>query len=175
MPGPLPNAARRRRNTATIHTTNLPAAGRTARAPRVPATYTLGKPGRSWWRWAWSLPQATKWDDGTLYAAARRAQLEDELAALDFTDRLDLEDLLAGANPEAIKRAEWAISTLKRSASGSVSLMKEMRELDKRLGLDPKALAELRWTILDEDEAPAQTSAAAAPANVRQLRAVDAA
>lgn len=167
MSGPLPNASRRRRNAPTIQTTNLPAAGRKGRAPKSP--YKLGKPGSEWWRWAWGTPQAARWDTGALYAAARRAQLEDELVALDFTDHLDLGDLLNGADDEAVRRVEWALSALKRSASGSVNVMKEMRELDKRLGLDPKALAELRWVIADEEpeEAPSV-------APVRKLRAVSA-
>jgi hypothetical protein len=167
MPGPLPSANKRRRNAPTIQTTNLPAAGRKGRAPKCP--YSLHEQGLLWWRWAWATPQATKWDQGSLYAAARRAQLEDDLAALDFADHLDLSDLLGGADEDAARRVKWALSALKRSASGSVNVMKEMRELDKRLGLDPKALAELRWVIAEEEPAEAPRVAP-----VRRLRAVEA-
>jgi hypothetical protein len=106
-----------------------------------------------WWRWAWKLPQAAKWDEGALYFVGRRALLEDHAAALDFADDLDLADLFASDNKEAAIRVEHALSLLKRSATGEVALMKEMRELDNRLGLNPKALADLRWTIDAVDEA----------------------
>jgi hypothetical protein len=168
--GPLPKPNAVRRNAPTITSTVLPAAGRKGRAPNVPKAYDLGAAGTAWWTWAWKLPQATRWDKGSLYTAVRRAQLEDELAALTFDDYVHLEDLLAGADPEAIKRVEWALSTLKRSATGSVTLMKEMRELDGKLGLNPKALADLRWTIEDE---PEEKNEAAKGASVTRLRAVD--
>jgi hypothetical protein len=105
----------------------------------------LGEPGRSWWEWAWSTSQALKWDEGALYTVARRAQLEDYAAAMTFEDHLDLDDLLRGADPEAVRNIEWALSLLKRSASGAVTLMKEMRELETQLGLGPKAMAGLGW------------------------------
>ncbi|WP_210492307.1 hypothetical protein [Patulibacter sp. SYSU D01012] len=147
MPGPLPSASPRRRNAATIGTTVLPAEGRTGRAPAVPKAYRLKAAGRAWWNWAWKLPQAAAWDEGARYFVVRRAQLEDELASLDFANFASLRDLLAGAESEAIQRVEEAIELLKRLASGSTSLMKEMREIDNRLGLNPKAMAELRWSI----------------------------
>lgn len=147
MPGPPPNPNARRRNAPTIAATVLPAAGRKGRPPAVPKPYKLGKHGSTWWRWAWRLPQATQWDDGALYFVLRRAVLEDELAAVGFTDELDLEDLLAGAEREAVDRVTFALDRLKRSASGATSLMKEMRELDNRLGLNPKAMSDLRWTL----------------------------
>lgn len=173
MPGPAPKPNRRRRNTPTIQNTNLPASGRSAPVPDVPAAYELASPGLDWWNWAWRLPQATRWDGGAVYAVARRAQLEDLLVALDFADTLDLSDLLMGCDPEAIRRVEWALATLKRAATGCMGVMKEMRELDKRLGLDPKALVELRWTITDSDDTE-QTAGAQPVANVRRLRAVEA-
>jgi hypothetical protein len=137
--GPLPDPNSRRRNKPTIPTTSLPAGGRKGRIPKVPASYALLTAGTAWWRWAWTLPQAAAWDDGSHYALARRAQLEDTMAALAVDD-----------------------------ARGRLSVLKEMRELDRRFGLDPKAMAELRWTIVAE-EAPA---AKPAPARKRHLRAV---
>lgn len=167
--GPLPKANTRRRNAPTIESTALPATGRKGRPPKCP--YTLAKAGKAWWKWAWGLPQAAKWDDGALYFLARRAQLEDELAILESFGEgaSELYDLLAGADDEAIKRVEFALRTLKRHATGSITLMREMRELDNRLGLNPKALAELRWEIGAEVDAAAPQSR---PATVTRLRAV---
>lgn len=54
--------------------------------------------------------------------------------------RASLEDLLAGAD------------------DGHLQLMREMRELDDRLGLTPKGMAALRWVVVDDTpkETPAQ-------------------
>jgi hypothetical protein len=126
----------------------------------------LGEPGARWWAWAWGLPQAAKWDAGTLYFVARRAVLEDHAAALSFPDPLDVGDLFDEGNKEAARRVEWALNLLRRSATGEVTLMREMRELDNRLGLNPKAMADLRWSV-GEEEAPEKKAA-----EVRKLRVV---
>lgn len=173
--GPLPTPGKRRRNAPTIPTTSLPASGRKGRAPKVPDAYALGDAGRAWWRWAWGLPQAAAWDSGALYTIARRASLEDDLAVLGaFEDHLDFNDLLAGADREAVERVEWALSTLKRCATGSLAIEKEMRELDGKLGLNPRALADLRWTIVADQEPAAAAKPPARRASSRgHLRAVD--
>jgi hypothetical protein len=51
--------------------------------------------------------------------------------------------------------------------------MKEMRELDARLGLNPEALAKLRWTISDGGESKPVAPVAPVPAGRPRLRAVD--
>jgi hypothetical protein len=112
-----------------------------------------------------------------MYALARRAQLEDDLALLDEFDPDEIADLLLEAASgdddrlrDAVRGLSFAIGRLKSLAGGRISIVKEMRELDKRFGLDPKALAENRWTVAEpepEEEAPT--------ASVRRLRAVDAA
>jgi len=169
--GPLPDPNALRRNKPSIPTTKLPVEGFDGEVP--PPAYELGKEGAAWWAWAWTLPQAAAWDDGSVYALSRRAQLEDDLAALDLSDELDLADLLAGADDEAVDRVEFALRTLKKSASGRLAIQKEMRELDKRCGLDPKALPELRWTLVEKDEDADDAPAESGPAKVRHLRAVD--
>lgn len=170
MPGPLPNPQKRRRNAPTVPTTNLPATGRKGRPPKCPDGYKLGKVASAWWRWAWATPQATVWDRGALYVIARRAQLEDDLDSLALNDELELVDLLAGADEEAIERVSYALDSLKRAATGKLAIEKEMRELDKVLGLTPKAMAELRWSIEDtteEEDKPGKR------ASVTRLRAVE--
>lgn len=174
--GPLPNPQRRRRNAPEIPTTNLPAAGRSGPAPRPPKPYKLGAAGAAWWKWAWKTPQAAGWDAGALYVIARRARLEDDLALVKSLDAipLDLAELLGVEDlnrKEVFDTVKWTIGALKGLAAGSLAIMKEARELEKVLGLTPKAKADLRWTITEEDEstrAPATT-----PATLRRLRAVD--
>ncbi len=173
--GPLPGksgGATRRTNPPTIPTTTLPAAGRKGRVPKLPHGYDLRAAGVAWWKWAWRLPQAAAWDTGALYHLARRAQLEDDLALLGRFDHFDLAELLGmDEENDVVRHLEWVIGGLKRMAGGEATLMREMRELDNRLGLNPKALADLRWTIAD-DTAPVQAPVATA-GSTRRLRAVD--
>lgn len=113
------------------------------------------------------------WDDGALYAIARRAQLEDDVVALYFNDYLDLTDLLAGADRDAIARVKRALETLKRCATGKVTLEREMRELDNKLGLSPEAMSRLRWTIVDDELPEAAPQRRVASSTSSHLRAVD--
>ena len=42
-------------------------------------------------------------------------------------------------------------------ATGRLQIMREMREIDDRLGLTPKGLAALRWKIVDDTPKDEQT------------------
>jgi hypothetical protein len=168
--GPAPSKKKRRANAPTIPTTELDAGGRKGRPPKLPQAYNLQKAGAEWWKWAWGTPQAMAWDKGALYVIARRAQLEDEVAALDESDDLlerihnsmlriiESEDRLDV--PERLTYLGLLMAKLKSLAGGRVTLLKEMRELDKVLGLTPKAMIELRWEIVGESsEKPASVRA----------------
>lgn len=147
----------------------LDPAGRTDPAPNPPVAYRLGDAGREWWAWAWALPQATMWDAGALYFAARRAQLEDELAVLGAVDGLSVAEVLGvGDEREFREQLEWLIGGLKRMAGGSTGLKREMRELDNRLGLNPKAMADLRWTIAAATEQASTAGSTAADAQTQR-------
>lgn len=166
--GPLPDPNARRRNKPTIPTTNLPASGRKGPAPRVPKSFELRKAGKEWWSWAWHTPQAAAWDDGVVYAVARRAQLEDDLIALAGSpaeDAASISEMLGIEEDKRVRELSSIFASVRRVAGGEMSVMKEMRELDDRLGLTPKALAQLRWSIVDDgvaepDEKPAATASA---------------
>lgn len=166
--GPLPNPQRRRANQPTIATTALPAAGRTGPTPDAPASADLSTAGLAWWEWAWHTPQATAWDAGSLYVIARRASLEDDLATMGHLESLDAIDLLRAEDARAFRELVTRLSAL---AGGRLKVCSEMRELDKVLGLTPKAMADLRWSI-DKTEAPAAQEPQ--EASVRRLRAVEA-
>lgn len=157
MPGPLPNSQRRRRNAPTIPTTSLPAGGRTDPAPSVPAYVDLRDAGRSWWDWAWATPQAAAWALGHEGTVARRASLEDDLAALHTVEGLDFSDLLE--DDTRASAIDFAVKRVAAMATGRLSLLKEMRELDDRLGLTPKSMAALRWTITAEADAESGSAA----------------
>lgn len=179
MTGPLPDGNARRRNAPTIPTTQLPAEGSGRKAPRLPRHVELGPAGTTWWRWAWKLPQAAAWDDGALYHVIRRAQLEDMMAALEVAPEVssNLVDLVGNVDDdyeEHARRLRWLLSGLVRAAGGATTLMREARELDNRLGLNPKALAELRWKIVPTKAAEPDTAPAGTPAQRREgFRVID--
>lgn len=140
--GPLPTGNARRRNAPTIPTTVLPAEGRKGRAPKIPKWWDLGESGRAFWSFAWHTPQAHAWDVvSVLDVVARRAHLVDFLGTIP-------ED-------EVSKRG---------------TVLREMRELDDRLGLTPKSLAALRWKILDTSEAVVEDSVAPAVTSLEERR-----
>lgn len=151
MPGPLPEPNRRRRNAPTIPTTALPVSGRKGRPPNPPAWVELGEAGWAWWRWAWGTPQACAWGPGQEVAVARRASLEDDLAAVATVGSLDLLDVLDAARQAEVRTI---VTRLAAVATGRLAICREARELDDRLGLTPKGLAALRWTVV-ADPAPA--------------------
>lgn len=149
-PGPLPNPRRRRRNAPTIPTTDLPAAGRSGSAPRCPKWIDLGPSGTAWWRWAWHTPQAAAWSAGDHPLIARRAVLEDMIAARKLGDVGELAELLgldADHIPDGIEAVFTALAEL---AGGALSIMREAREIEDRLGLTPKGMAQLRWRIVPD-------------------------
>lgn len=152
MSGPLPTGEAIRRNKPTIPTTSLPVAGRSTPTPDPPMTYELDIAGRDWWEWAWHTPQACGWDDGALFAVARRAQLEDDLAALEQAGEFDWSDYLN--DEERGRKLDTMLTKLKALAGNKLALVRECRELDNRLGLTPKGLADLRWKIVDDESQP---------------------
>lgn len=170
MPGPLPKPGARRRNKPTIPSTSLPAAGYSGPIPRIPKG--LGAAGRVWWRWAWRTPQAKGWDGGSVWVVGRRASLEDDMAALGLVESdLDLAELLDMGMTESLKQLELVIRRLHALAGGRLAVMREMRELDDRLGLTPKGRLALRWEI-QPDEVEEAREAKASSSRAR-LSAVD--
>ena len=147
MPGPLPNAQRRRTNAPVIPTTTLPPGGRPGKTPPVPEWVELDTAGMAWWSWVWRTPQAAAWAAGMEAVVARRASLEDDAAALARVDGSDLDELLEAEKLADVKRLIGRLAAL---AGGRTTLLREMRELDDRLGLSPKAMAALRWSIAEE-------------------------
>jgi hypothetical protein len=132
----------------------------------VPAPAKLEKAGKAWWRWAWSTPQAAAWDAGSHQAVARRAALEDDLATMADVQSLDIADVLDIDDEGHVARLIRRLAAL---AGGRLSVIKEMRELDRTLGLTPKAMAELRWSIMPDEVAEARE----ARGPQRRLEAVD--
>jgi hypothetical protein len=143
--GPLPDPNRRRRNAPTIPTTNLPASGVKKRAPKPPAWMQLGPAGLAWWKWAWRTPMAAGWSSGHAVAIARRASLEDDMAIIGEVDSLDILEI---DDVETLAVARRIIGRLAALCVGRIAICREMRELDNQLGLTPKGMAALRWTIV---------------------------
>lgn len=159
MPGPLPEKTARRRNAPTIPTTDLPAGGRPGRPPRLPKDVALGPKASAWWRWAWKTPQAAAWSTGDLHVVARRAQLEDDRSILEAGGLEDLGPMPTDPDDwlQYLRDLDAIFRRLQALARGSLSIAKEMRELDDRLGLTPKAREGLRWKVVPDQ--PADDSA----------------
>ena len=128
--GPLPNRTHVHRIKPTVPTMDLPVEGRRGRCPTPPVWCHLGPAGLAWWKWAWFTPQAAAWSTGDLVAVAHRAVVEDVLA-----DLVRIED----ADGEAVVAAGRA----------KLSAIREASSLDDKLGLSPKAMAQLRWKIVE--------------------------
>lgn len=168
MPGPLPDPNARRRNKPTIPTTTQPASGRTEPAPDVPGWIELLAAGRMFWDWAWQTPQAAAWHESMAPAVARRAQLEDDLAELERVSGLDFTELIDADNQAEIDRAIRRVAAL---ATGKLQITKMALELDNRLGLNPKAMADLRWKIVaDGGTEPSTTDPATTGGNVVPIK-----
>lgn len=166
--GPLPTGYAARRNKPTIPTTVLAASGRQDPAPECP--FELGVQGAAWWEWAWHTPQALGWDDGALVFIAHRAQLEDDVHALDSEDFSILDDVLSFPEDNADALIGKLINRLKALATGKAALMTRLNDMDDKLGLTPKGLAALRWKIV-ADEVPKE-DAESKPKAKRGLSAV---
>lgn len=160
--GPLPSPDAERRNAPTIKGNALPAEGRLGPPPEVPAWYELGAAGRAWWQWAWATPQAAAWPTGTEDWVARRAALQDDLAYVDTVNNLDVAHLLGVDATTASEMVQAIIRRLAGLASGRLAIMREMRELDNRLGLNAKAMLEMRWSVTPVDQGA--TAVGTAPA-----------
>lgn len=170
--GPLPNRTRRRNNPPAIPSTVLPVSGRSGPTPIPPESCDLEVAGCEWWDWAWSTPHAVAWSEGDLYVIARRASLEDDLAMIATVDNLDVLRMLDAASENAIRSM---VSRLAALASGRLQIMKEMRELDTRLGLTPKGRSDLRWEIADDAQVQEPAVSADRPLEeftLKQLRAL---
>lgn len=142
MPGPLPKPAsqRRRRNAPTVPTTSLPAAGCDLETPEPPEWVALGPAGLAWWEWAWHTPQASGWSaEAHLDAVAKRASLEDDLRVIETEDLLEL----------SIEDLRSFVERLKGLVTGRSTVLTRIKDYDDRLGLTPKSMAALRWTIVE--------------------------
>jgi hypothetical protein len=173
--GPLPQPGARRRNAPTIQSTSLPADGRKGRRR---SARTRSAPGTRWWRWAWRLPQAAKWDDGALYAVARRAQLEDDLAALEDVDLDERSDVLLDLvhADEDIKRVQTALRNARAESAASRASPRPARrhEGDARARQPPRPEPQgARRPALDDRPERRGRRADHGPGTGPRLRAVD--
>lgn len=149
MPGPLPDPNAIRRNAPTIPTTRLPAGGRRGRVPSVPRWRHLGPAGKAWWRWAWRTPEACAWDDGAIMKVADRAALEDDLASIMRLDEVD--DFLSSVAAVAdIREVKSVVASLAALATNKLAIVRQMNEIDDRLGLSPKGRDALRLKVVPD-------------------------
>lgn len=123
-PAPKPADQRRRRNSPMGgEWVELPREGRSGAAPKW---MLPGKPSAEvarLWRWAWATPQATMWEG------------------------LALEPFVA----------RWCVLTVDihggdLGATALMASLPELRQIEDRLGLNPKGLQDRRWRLAGEVE-----------------------
>lgn len=151
MPGPLPTEGAARRNAPTVPSSSLPVSGREGPAPACPVE--LGDAGSTWWTWAWATPQALGWSDGDLYFIGHRAQLEDDLGVLSSEDFGVLDEFLSFPEYDAAALLGSLVNRLKALTTGKTTLLTRINDMDDKLGLTPKGLAQLRWKIVPDEAA----------------------
>jgi len=131
---PKPDNQKRNRNEPAFGWSDLPAAGREGEPPSLPPR---SEDARDWldvtieaWADLWKSPQATMWD------------------------------------PSGRTLRSWAVcfddlaQCQKDRKPVPASLLNEMRQVEDRHGLSPKAMLQLRWRIVTEDSSavPVRTS-----------------
>ncbi len=149
--GPPPNPNARRRN-VRVGLVRLPAKGRDGDVPEWPVGYDPSGKERAIWAELWSTPQAVAWEQlGYLRSVARYVTLD--AAASRSLDNIDDPKLYAAM------------------LANQTRLLPELRQLEDRLGLNPKAMRSLMWEIAD-DEVGAKRDEREAPKARRRLKAV---
>jgi hypothetical protein len=85
-------------------------------------------------------------------------------------------DELREDEDEEDRRIAGVIRRIAAMATGRLQILREMRELDDRLGLTPKSLAALRWTIVADAAStptgPTPPTPATKSATDRKLRLI---
>lgn len=149
---PKPDAERRTRHQQEFGWTDLPAAGRQGPPPPMPDTEDYSELA-DWWADLWSSPQAVAWDQSgrTLHGLLHARWLLTETEVVVRNGH------------------ELAVAAAPRAA-----LLSEMRQIEDRHGLNPKAMMQLRWRIVagEASQAP-PTKPRAARRRDPRLRAIN--
>jgi hypothetical protein len=141
-PTPKAPGARRRRNTDQGKWRQLPAAGRSAKAPALPTKKPVWlKRTRDWWTTIWASPMATAWEDADIDGLVRLAELKDAFArgaapATALPAMQQLEDRY-GLNPKSRQAMLWMIE---RDDDGEADRPSPARRRHLR-AVDPSAAA----------------------------------
>lgn len=131
MPGPAPkpDSDRRRRNEPTFEWVDLPTAGRQGPAPAMPdGDYAELA---DWWADLWASPQAAAWDQ----------------SGRSLHGYLECKRLLTAEVTVVTKSGE----AVEVPAANPTTVLTEMRQIEDRHGLNPKAMLALRWRIVDDE------------------------
>lgn len=118
---PKPEGERRNRNERALDWITLPTEGRAGPPPKLPDWRPWTDSTLSWWADLWSSPQAVRWDPS--------GRSLHRLAILHHQLMLD--------------------GQLEPERSRLTSISSEMRQVEARHGLTPKAMLDLRWRISD--------------------------
>jgi hypothetical protein len=153
---PKPDGQKVNRVEPTFGWVDLPAGGRPGPAPKLPTHMTWSAHTKRAWDEMWASPQATQWDQSgrTLIGWA---ELFEQKVRAERLRRLPAASMLA-----ELSQIEGWEKLLERKAPPT-SVYGELRQIEDRHGLNPKAMLQLRWRIppaeaaVDDDRPPVET------------------
>lgn len=125
---PKPDLEKRNKMPMAFGWTDLPAEGRLGPPPKLPQLGGWCEQTRDAWAELWSSPQATAWDQ-TGRTMHGWAVAHHELHR----------DLYYDDNGKPIQ------------PPNKTALLAEMRQIEDRHGLNPKAMLQLRWRIVEDE------------------------
>jgi hypothetical protein len=153
-----PPGQRRRRNAGQSQWEELPAAGRKGPAPKPRTDRELGPVALRYWKELWKSPMAVAFIDADIQPLTRLAVLVDDRARAESADGLlGIVESCEGGEVKVIV--------------GQFSGDAEIRQLEDRYGVSPKARRALQWEIKQGEVVKHPT----AGRSRRKLRAVDSA
>lgn len=133
-PQPKPPGQRRRRNAGQSQWQELPAEGRKGEVPEPRTDRRLGSVAKRYWDELWSSPMAVTFIDADIQPLTRLVVLVDDRARAETGEGL-------------LEIVEGNFDGDVRVIVGQFSGDGEIRQLEDRYGISPKARRALQWEI----------------------------
>lgn len=140
----------------TIPQTSLPDQGYQGEIPDP--IRPLDGYAKVYWDWAWSTPQAAMWDKGTAGAVTTLSEIHRDIEALEsmsgIASKMSFYDLLECTDPSmgpVAKQLGDLFGGLLKMVTNKKGLVAEARSYESVLGLNPKAMSDMRWKVLKEE------------------------
>jgi len=144
---PKPDGQKVTRHEPAFGWVDLPAAGRPGPPPPLPSYVTWSVYTKRAWAEMWASPQATQWDQSGRTLVGWAELVEQKVRA--ERARVSPPPALIAAGLLEIKGWEKLFG----HKAPAVSVYGELRQIEDRHGLNPKAMLQLRWRITSAEVA----------------------